>query len=1151
MKQYQIVNTESKLKKLRDKMMQLDEFAFDVETNTLRVNGENSEYRLVGISISWGDYNNYYIPVGHRRFEDRKNNAPLPLVVKYLRPVFGREDVRIIAHNYKFDRHALERIGIHINTEDIFDTLIASWLCNENNDKGLKPNALFRLLVKMVEFNEVIKIDKEIKKQFGLKGNQKATFDLTLIKDGAPYALADAYYTWKLYVGYVQELADEGMEDIYYKKYTKFLDCLYVMEERGVEVDQEKLTALQKEITIDCDNLLYQMFELVGKEFNPNSSQQKAEVMFGFVKQDYMTKKGKLMKANPNHDLIALNFGFKPLTYTDTGIPQANADVLFKILRSYRNKQPRDKRKREGLEFAKLLYEYSGINKLKTAFIDGSAEQMYDDGKVHPNFNIVGCLVSDTLIPTTKGLYPIGNIKSNLKDNVAEEVELNIVNKNLEVESTKYLVKFNNVPTVSLTTNLGFTLEGSHIHPIMCNKYHPVKNSHRYLKHRDNKDECRVWKKLEDVKVGDMVEIPVGYNVFSDSYVTLTYDEVKTKYNHKEVNLPNILNEDLSEFLGMYYADGSLHDGNGSFSIRITNGNSDVVNRVCELSESLFNVKSTLEYKDNSVTTIITAKHLSPIEKSLEMKRGCVNKTIPDIILKSPRNVITSFIKGMTLDSCVVTADKKQLLKFTVSNEISAKYLQEILLNFGIVSSRRQDTSKTNNVFYVFIYNSELLKFLDIVGFVEKCKTESIKSEFKSISPNYTRIDNTLWLRVKEINEGVNDVYDFNVPESHSFISGAFISHNTDSGRISCIAEDTKIEVVGGRKSIQDIKKGELVYCYDDSGNLRISEVLNVIDNGYKECVSVKWSSQGTHKSGELICTPEHKVRTQDGKWVRADSLTGQRVTHLRRSNEKRPRLYGLKGFVTREQEFIKTEYFKASKKEHIHHKDLNPSNNSIENLDIMTHEDHTRYHNKLMLEDGRLKYKHLYDGSCKRPEPLKGEDHPMYFKMTKEELENLVIQYQGRISDIPMDFDTFKKKCKEVDYDYKITASKFQKQYVEVTKDEFIDSYIRNKGKKSRIQKELGIGRVKCDKLIEQYDCCYNHHVNEVSKLEDKHHVYDLEVKDYHNFIASEICVHNCSNPNLQQLPNAEEESKYQVRDLYIGSLAKSGKRKMLISAD
>ena len=96
-----IVDSKPKLDNLCRKMRYLEEFAFDTETNTLRVLGANSKFRLVGISISWGEYDNYYIPVGHIRDEDVFRQLQLSTVVDYLKPIFEREDVRIIGHNLR------------------------------------------------------------------------------------------------------------------------------------------------------------------------------------------------------------------------------------------------------------------------------------------------------------------------------------------------------------------------------------------------------------------------------------------------------------------------------------------------------------------------------------------------------------------------------------------------------------------------------------------------------------------------------------------------------------------------------------------------------------------------------------------------------------------------------------------------------------------------------------------------------------------------------------------------------------------------------------------------------------------------------------------------------------------------------------------
>lgn len=101
MKHYEIVDTKDKLECLREKLLVIPEFAFDTETNTLRVYGPNKDFKLVGISISWGENDNYYIPVGHIREEDINNQLPLDMVVRYLKEPFERKDLSLVGQNLK------------------------------------------------------------------------------------------------------------------------------------------------------------------------------------------------------------------------------------------------------------------------------------------------------------------------------------------------------------------------------------------------------------------------------------------------------------------------------------------------------------------------------------------------------------------------------------------------------------------------------------------------------------------------------------------------------------------------------------------------------------------------------------------------------------------------------------------------------------------------------------------------------------------------------------------------------------------------------------------------------------------------------------------------------------------------------------------
>ena len=381
-KRSKVIDSVPKLRRLARLMSSLSEFAFDTETNTLRVVGDNDSFLCVGISISWGKYNNYYIPLHHRRYEDIDRNVPESAIRKYLKPIFEREDIRIIGHNLKFDMHVMSRLGIKIKTKDLFDTMIASWLCDENSPNGLKENTQIVWGIDQTHFKEVTNdVPKEIKKEFGYKATQKVTFDLVLIDDGSPYAIADAFYTWHLYLYFLDRLVKEKMDKIYYRHYTKFLRTLYNMEERGVVVDIAHLNAMKKEIDEDCESLLYEMQELAGVEFNAGSSQQLGELLFAYIPPKKLEKDP--LYSSP---LLENSFNLRAMSTTASGAPQTNALTLMKLSKM----DYKTRRKKEGVEFCKKLLEYKKLSKLKSAFIDGMLEQLYADGKAHPNFNIIG-----------------------------------------------------------------------------------------------------------------------------------------------------------------------------------------------------------------------------------------------------------------------------------------------------------------------------------------------------------------------------------------------------------------------------------------------------------------------------------------------------------------------------------------------------------------------------------------------------------------------------------------------------------------------------------------------------------------------------------------------------------------------------------------
>lgn len=112
------------------------------------------------------------------------------------------------------------------------------------------------------------------------------------------------------------------------------------------------------------------------------------------------------------------------------------------------------------------------------------------------------------------------------------------------------------------------------------------------------------------------------------------------------------------------------------------------------------------------------------------------------------------------------------------------------------------------------------------------------------------------------------------------FIFSSYGQIAAATGRMSCIEENTHIRTKYGYRRIKDIEKGDMVYCYDNNGDIAIRKVLSVIKNGRKKCIKL-WF-KGECRACSLVCTPDHRIRKSDGTWVQACRLgIGDKVSGM------------------------------------------------------------------------------------------------------------------------------------------------------------------------------------------------------------------------------------------------------------------------------
>ena len=353
-----------------------------------------------------------------------------------------------------------------------------------------------------------------------------------------------------------------------------------------------------------------------------------------------------------------------------------------------------------------------------------------------------------------------------------------------------------------------------------------------------------------------------------------------------------------------------------------------------------------------------------------------------------------------------------------------------------------------------------------------------------------------------------------------------FNQYGAQTGRTSCIAKGTKISMPSGDKPIEEVKVGDFVYCYDINTNrLTLRKVLNVFNNGKRHCVKLHWKSRyNPQLTGELICTPDHFLRTVNRGWVEAcevkpaDSLL---YVHKRKDTNciSLSANFGQGG--SREEHIrIKENYFnKVGNKWHIHHIDHNRFNNSLNNLVVVTPKEHNNIHRADSCEDGSV-----YGGG---------------YGFTREQVVKMCEDANWELLDTGYDLESVKKRLEnyKINYILKYTESyshrKFRKSssggymknlHLPLVKHNLIYALELSKGDVAEAASYFAVSIDEFVKACDKYEILSNHNVVSIEYLDDLYEVYDLEVEEHHNFIAGELCVHNCSNPNLQQIPSHEK---------------------------
>lgn len=334
---YRLVLDLPELKQLLPAILAAPRVAVDTETTS----EDPMRAELVGISIAWEPGRAIYIPIGHRYL----GAPPQPAkdeVLKVLAPLLESPDRPKTGQNVKYDIEVLLRAGAK-PAAFAFDTMIAAFLLQADRPSfGLAALAKEYLGDYKTAFSEVAG-----------KGAKQVTFDEVDVRRAASYSGRDADVTFRLAELLAPQLASERLDRVFDTIDMPLIEVLVAMEMTGVRIDVLLLERLSREMSAEISALRADIHKIAGHEFNVDSPQQLARVLFEEI-------------------------GLKPVSRTAKSGAASTRDEDLEALAAQH-------------PLAGRVREYRTLAKLRSTYVDALPHMVNPaTGRVHTSFHPTG-----------------------------------------------------------------------------------------------------------------------------------------------------------------------------------------------------------------------------------------------------------------------------------------------------------------------------------------------------------------------------------------------------------------------------------------------------------------------------------------------------------------------------------------------------------------------------------------------------------------------------------------------------------------------------------------------------------------------------------------------------------------------------------------
>ncbi len=305
---FSCVQTIEQLMHITEVLQDAELMALDTETTSL----DARTARLVGISLCVDLDRAWYIPVGHRGADGRLLPGQLETsqVLEYLEPFLRSARLAKVGHNLKYDYTVLLQEGKLDLAGPLFDTLLAAYLLEEPGRSLKLDDLCLARGTRLTSFESVVGGDK-----------RPDCFSYVDMQAACAYSCEDVYAALLLWREFAPRLQEMHLLDLLTEVEMPLMPILARMEIAGIAIDPGVLSELSKEFSEKLVHLERQIYNLAGKQFNLNSTQQLGQILFDELhlpygrknKTGYSTDVKVLEKLANKHELPARMLDYRTL----------------------------------------------------------------------------------------------------------------------------------------------------------------------------------------------------------------------------------------------------------------------------------------------------------------------------------------------------------------------------------------------------------------------------------------------------------------------------------------------------------------------------------------------------------------------------------------------------------------------------------------------------------------------------------------------------------------------------------------------------------------------------------------------------------------------------------------------------------------------